>query len=332
MSTWDLERSMARRGLIPEDAPPLPFGTEGRPWFVSLLLGAAGWLASLFSLAFAVLLFGPDGPVGATILGGIMLGAGYGLYASDRGDAFFEQLALALTLAGQLALLYAVGEATDSVVAVAGFAAALSAALVFGLPNHFARALSALFACVAWGVFVRLGWWGGDLFDLGRGAVSLGPALLGWVLVWGPVAVLVRTLVAREARWMATDARRVARPALTGLLVALAVGTWTSEPFAALPFRAPPVDVPVNWLTLWPALGVAAALFAVVCAFRLRHRALVGVGIAGALLHLVHFYYLLGVSLVVKSGLMLAVGAILLVAARAWERRSGPATPTGTVS
>jgi hypothetical protein len=308
---------MARRGLIPEDAPPLPFGTEGRPWFVSLLLGAAGWLASLFSLAFAVLLFGPDGPVGATILGGIMLGAGYGLYASDRGDAFFEQLALALTLAGQLALLYAVGEGTDSVVAVAGFAAALSGALVFALPNHFARSLAALFACVAWGLFIRLGWWGGDWIDSTGGAVPLLPALLGWFLVWSPVAVAVRTLVAREARWMATDARRVARPALTGLLLALALGTWTSEPFAALPFRPDPGEVPVNWLTLWPLLGVAAALFAAVCAFRLRHRALVGVAIAGALLHTVHFYHLLGIGLVAKSILMLVLGGVLLAVARA---------------
>ena len=110
--------------------------------------------------------------------------------------------------------------------------------------------------------------------------------------------------------------RRVARPALTGLLVALAVGTWTSEPFAALPFRAPPGQVPTNWLALWPLLGVAAALFAAVCAFRLRHRALVGVAIAGALLHLVHFYTLLGVSLVLKAYLLLALGGVLLAVAR----------------
>jgi uncharacterized membrane protein len=102
-------------------------------------------------------------------------------------------------------------------------------------------------------------------------------------------------------------------------MLALSVGTWASEPFAALPWRTPPSEIPVNWLTLWPLLGVAAALFAGVCAFRLRHRAMIGVAIAGALLHLVQFYYLLGVSLVVKSYIMLALGGGLLLAAR-WMR------------
>lgn len=325
MSTWDFERAMEDRDLIPTDAPPLAFGAEGRPWFVSLLLGAAGWLASLFSLVFVFLLFQPDSAAGATVLGVVMLGAGGALYAADRGDAFFEQLALALTLTGQLALMYAVAEATDSAVAVAAFTAAVSMLLVFRLPNHFARALSAFFGCVAWALFVRFAGWGDHLFDPGPEAMPLLPALVAWFVVWIPVAVVVHALIAREARWMATRARRVARPALTGLLVALSVGTWTSEPFAAFPMRTPPGEVPVNWLALWPLLGVAAALFAAVSAFRLRHRALIGVAIAGALLHLVHFYTLLGLSLVLKSYLMLALGAVLLIIARA--RPAGPPDP-----
>ncbi len=305
---------MAERGLIPDDAPPLAFGAEGRPWFVSLLLGAAGWLASLFSLAFAALLFRPDSPGAIAVLGMVTLGTGFALYASDRGDTFFEQLALALALAGQLALVYAVGDASGSGTVVAAFAAALAAALTVGLPNPFARSLSALVACVAWALLVRLGWWDGE-------AGSIGAAVVGWLVVWAPVAVGVHLLIARESRWMATPARRIARPALTGLLVALSLGTWTSEPFGALPLRAPTGAVPMDWLALWPLLGVAAALFSAVCAFRLRHRALVGVAIAGALLHAVHFYYLLGISLVVKSYLMLAIGAVLLVVARARTAR-----------
>lgn len=317
MTTWDFERVMAEHGLIPDDAPPLAFGAEGRPWFVSLLLGAAGWLASLFSLAFAVLFFGLDSPGAIAVLGVIMLGVGFALYASDRGDTFFEQLALALVLAGQLALLYAVGEASGSPTVVAGFAAGVSIALVFGLPDPFARSLSALFACIAWGLFVRLGWWDGE-------AASLGSALVGWWVVWAPVALGVHALIARESRWMATPARRIARPALTGLLVALSLGTWTSEPFAALSFAGAPGEVGVDWLALWPLLGVGAALFAAVCAFRVRHRPLVGVAIAGALLHVVHFYTLLGVDLVMKSYVMIALGSVLLGVA--WMRRGGSAS------
>jgi len=326
----DFESVMAEHGLIDPQASPLPFGADGRPWYVSLVLGGAGWLASFFMLAFVFILFEPDSSATAAVLGAIMLGAGFGLYAADRDNAFFEQLALALSLAGQLALMYAVADATESAVAVAAFATLQSAALVFVLPNHFARLLSAFFACVSWALVVRLGWWGENLFDQGRLAVSFAPALLGWCLIWLPVGVGVHALIEREPRWMASDTRRLARPALTGLMFALAFGTWASEPFGTLPFRTPPSDVPVNWLTLWPLLGVAAALFAGLCAFRLRHRAMIGVAIAGALLHLVQFYYLLGVSLVVKSYIMLVLGGLLLLVARFVRTRAdGHASPAG---
>ena len=331
MSTWDFERALIEHGLISDEAPPLPLGSGDRPWFVSLVLGASGWLASIFLLFFAFIFFQPDGVVGAGTLGAVMLGAGFALYAADRDDAFFEQFALALSLAGQLGLLSAVGQATESAVGVAVFATLLSAALAVWLPNHFARLLSAFFACIAWALVVRLGWWGENLFGQGQLAVSVGPALVGWIVIWVPIAAGVHVLIDREPRWMATDSRRVARPALTGLLAALSIGTWASEPFAALPFAPPPTDIPVNWLVVWPLLGVLAALYAALSAFRLRHRPLIGLAIAGALLHLVQFYYLLGVSLVAKSVLMIVLGALGLGAARTLRRRGAAPGSAGGV-
>ena len=334
MKVAELEHAMAERGLIPADADPLPFGSAGRPWFVSLVLGVAGWLASLFGFLFALLLLEPDTAVEAGVLGTLVLGAGFGLYVADRENAFFEQLALALTLAGQLALLYAVGVATESAVAVSAVATAISAGLALTVPNRFAKTLSTLFACIAWAMTVRFGVWGEDWFDDRRETVALVPALAGWLVIWAPVAVATHVLIQREVRWMASGAHRLARPVLTGLLVALALGTWTSEPFAALTFWTPSTDMPVNWLVLWPLLGVAAALFAGLCAFRVRHHAMLGVAIAGALLHLVQFYYLLGVPLVVKAYVMVGVGVVLLLAARAL-RTGGHAsvapTPGGEV-
>jgi uncharacterized membrane protein len=97
--------------------------------------------------------------------------------------------------------------------------------------------------------------------------------------------------------------------------MALALATWASEPLGSLVFWSPPGESYVNWLVLWPLLGAATALFAAVCAYRLRNRALVGLAIAGALLHVMQFYYLLGTTLIIKSMIMLAVGIALLVAA-----------------
>lgn len=319
MNAADFERVLADQGLILADATPLPFGAGGRPWFVSLVLGAAAWLASLFAFLFVLFFFDLDSGVAAALLGLVLLGAGFALYRADRDSAFLGQLALALSLAGQLALIYAVGDTTHSETTTAAFTAAMSAALVFVMPNAFAKTLSTLFACLAWAVTVRFGLWGEDWFDGSRRAVALGPALIGWSVIWVPAAVLAYALIRRETRWMAGEMRAVARPVLTGLLTALALGTWSSEPFATLTFWAPAGEVPENWLAVWPLLGVAAALFAAVCAQQLRHRPLIGVAIAGALMHVVQFYYLLGVMLVVKSYFMLAVGAVLLLAAR-WLR------------
>lgn len=323
MRATELADAMARRGLIASDAPPLAFGAAGRPWYVSVVLGAAGWLASLFGFLFVLQLFEPDTTADFLMAGVVMLGAGYGLYAVDRDSAFFEQLALALSLAGQIALIVGVADATESPAATAGFTALLSVAVVVALPNHFAKLLSAFFACVAWALTVRLGWWGEESLTDPDLAVALVPALVGWMIIWIPIAHGVHRLIDREADWMATKARRIARPALTGLLLGLSVGTWASEPFAALAFWGPSSSTATNWLVVWPLLGVAAALFAAVCAYRLRHRAMVGVAIAGALLHTVQFYYLLGVSLVTKAYIMLALGVVLLLAARG-IRGAGP--------
>ena len=63
---------------------------------------------------------------------------------------------------------------------------------------------------------------------------------------------------------------------------------------------------------LWPLLAMFAALFAMLCAIRVRSKALLGAGIAAALLHVAQFYYLLGTTLLVKSAVMLVIGALML--------------------
>jgi hypothetical protein len=307
------------------DAAPLPAQTAERPWYVSAVLGFAGWLASLFAFLFVWLLFEPDTAAASALAGAIMLGAGFALYIVNRDSAFFEQLALALSLAGQIALVWAAVEATDSATAGAAFATVMQAALLAALPNRFAKVLSAFFMCVAWALTVRFAWWGETGFADPPVGAALAPALIGWFVIWTPIAVGAHILIAREARWMASGARRILRPALTGLVLALALATWTSEPFANFQLLGAPGATRTNWLALWPLLAVAAALFGALCAFRLRHGGLIGIAIAGALLHLVQFYYLLGVTLMVKSYIMLVVGIILLLAARRLRHTGGDA-------
>jgi hypothetical protein len=319
----ELTNALAERGLLPAGSEPPSFAHTDRPWFISAVLGATGWLAGVFALLFVYLLFEPQSAGGFALAGVIMLVAAYGLYFADRDSAFFDQLALALSIAGQLALAWAAADATDSTAATAALLAVLQLVLLFVLPNQLAKTLAAFFACVAWAIAVRYGWWDRSAFDYAREDVALLPALLGWLVIWVPLIAAAQLLITREAEWMASALRGVARPALNGLVGALAIATWVSEPFASLPFWT--TGTQTNWLALWPLLAAGTALFAAGCAFRLRGHALLGVAIAGALLHTMQFYYVLGTTLLLKSWIMLAVGAALLAAAWALQRRWSPA-------
>lgn len=326
MTGTELENALAERGIEVAASQSAVDETADRPWFISAVLGAAGWFAGVFVLVFAFLLIEPEGAAAIGGCGAVLLVAAYGLYFAGRGGSFLEQLALALSIAGQIGLSIAAAEATESAAATAGLMAILQLVLLFVLPNHFAKTLAAFFACVAWALTLRLGWWDRSLFGARGEAVALAPAVLGWVAIWAPVIAATEWLVRRESDWLATNLRRFARPALSGAIGALTLATWLSEPFGNMPLLSSNFDAP-NWLALWPLLGTGTALYAAACAFRLRSRSLLGLAIAGGLLHAMQFYYVLGTTLVVKSAVMVGVGTVLLAAA--WTLRRTTATHGG---
>lgn len=319
ISAAQLKDELVRRRLIEPSADDVPDTTEGRPWFIGIVLGASGWVAGVCVLVFLGTLFEPDSPIATGVIGLLLLAAAFALYAADRGSQFFDQFALALSIAGQLAMVWAALDASDSDAVTAALTCAMQIVLLFAMPNPFAKTISTFFACCAWALAVRFGWWGSISYDAVR-QVALAPALIGWFVVWLPIIGITHALISNERRWMPGAARRIARPALTGLLISLGLATWISEPFDSLMFWS---DQPrTNWLALWPLLGAAGALLAAVYAFRLRSRALIGVASVGALLHVGQFYYLLGLSLLTKSCIMFGVGVLALLAAT-WLQRRG---------
>lgn len=83
------------------------------PWFISLLFGMSGILASLFFIGFLTLLLDNTGLLNSTlavfIIGAILSGIGGFLFynARSRHSAFWNSLAFAITLAGQGYIAYA---------------------------------------------------------------------------------------------------------------------------------------------------------------------------------------------------------------------------------
>jgi hypothetical protein len=321
----ELRHALAARGLVDAATAPQAPGNApatDRPWYIAALLGVSGWLAGLFLLGFVGLLFRPDTPAAAGLAGAVLLAAAWGLYAADREGAFVAQLALALSIAGQCLVLFALNKDARGIGPIAASALLLQVVLALAMPNPLHRALSSFFATIAWALTVRFALLGEPEFWRGERevAVSLVQSLGGWALAWVPVGAGIALLVRREAGWIARGWAPTLRPVLTGLIVGLAFATLASQPFESFRWLGA-APVAQGWLALWPLLSALAALGAIAAAFALGQRALLGAGVLAVLLHVAHFYYALGTSLLLKSLLMLAMGGAMLLAARGLAQR-----------
>jgi hypothetical protein len=320
------------RGLLDESAakPDRNAGNSDsandRPWYITVLLGASGWLAGFFLLVFVFILFKLDSAGAAFVTGVVLLIAAWGLFMVDRDGAFVSQLALALSVAGQIAVLFGASESlfkqSHSIAGLATFALILQSVLIVAMPNRLHRMLSALFACAAWALAVRYGLWDRQPEPMAQATPSLPLAIAGWVLVWLPVGALLVALIRKEATWMARGWQALLRPLSIGLIAGLAAATLLSQPWESFTWWAGSTPVRQNWLALWPLLSALAALGALAAAFALGSRGLIGGCVIAALLHISHFYYAMGASLLLKSITLLVLGALLLCGARLLNRRS----------
>jgi uncharacterized membrane protein len=290
-----------------------------RPWYISFFLGASGWLAGIFLLFFVGLLFFKDhAPINMLIACVVLCAAAWGLYKADPEGAFVSQLALALSVAGQILLVIGVAQLRPSIAWPAFSAMLVEILFVFIMPNALHRMLSALFACAALAAGVHYGLFASrspfSYAAANEAPETLSYALAGWAISWLPVALLVYWLVRYEARWMAGGLQKIVRPALTGLIVGLSFATLISHPFESFDWQMRRMT-DNGWMALWPLLSVLAAVGGIAAGFALKSRALMGASMVGALLHISYFYYALGTSLLVKSMIMLAMGAVLLLVA-----------------
>jgi hypothetical protein len=330
----ELTATLRSQGVIPMDAPAPPGESADRPWYVALLQGVAGWLAGIFLLVFLGLIFRPETGVTLFTLGVLLLAAAWFMYRMDRNAVFLDQLALAMSMAGQIAVAVSVLEDQFSGLSIAATALAVQLVVLFVMPNKTARMLAALFAAIAWVFTVRFLFRPGSGEELLFGAafsnephrLALWTIPTSWLLTWLPLLAIAAWLIHREAQWMASKWRGLARPALTGVLLGLSLGGIDVTPINPFVLADQPTGFPLTWWALFPMLNVALAMTSAYGAFRLRSRGLLGSAVLGALLHLSHFYYFYGTTLLWKSVIMLCVGAALLLAGVALSKRTAGAT------
>jgi uncharacterized protein DUF4401 len=333
VSAADLIAAMRERGLIPADAPAPMAAPEDRPWFISLLLGLAGWLAGIFALVFIGIFFDVEKPGQLLYVGLALLLVAWGLYFASRAMVFLDQLALALSIAGQFGVAVFFFDKLRDALPIMTAILGLQLALFVLMPDRIARTISAFFASLAWVYVVRFALrpgQGENIFFDSNPAFTL-PRFgdwtlpIEWLLTWAPLIALLAWLMRTETRWMARGTADFARPAITGLLLGLALGGIGAEPFASLAVGIDEIGLQFHWYALFPLLSIGLALFAAYGAFKQRSSALTGVAVVAALAHLGRFYYLYGTTLTWKSVIMLFTGIGLLATATLLARRAGGA-------
>ncbi len=285
---------------------------------MSLLLGFAGWFAGLFILIFIAMTVKLNSSPVIFGVGAVLLAGAWAMYYADRNAVFLTQFALAISIAGQCAVAWSLLEDVHSEAVISSALLLLQLLVLAVMPEKTARTLAALFATVAWTLAVRFTFQDmhADAFFFGNRQGDRDPdtwrASLAWLITWVPLLALTGWLIWHEHRWMATPFRALARPALTGVLLGLALGGIASEPFGMLTFGDEAVGVSLGWWAVFPLLSIGLAMFAAYCAFRLRSLGLLGFGVAAALLHTARFSYNFGTSLNWKAVIMVCLGAALL--------------------
>ncbi|HMC93021.1 MAG TPA: DUF4401 domain-containing protein [Allosphingosinicella sp.] len=350
MTAAELWDGLFAAGLV-EGARPEP-GEAPPPWYVRAMLGIAGWIAAGFLIGFLgiAMALGTHGAA-ASGVGALCCAAAFALFRHFAGQDFVEQLALAVSLAGQALIAYGLHEILHGGGAGLYFAfAVVEALLVLAIPNFLHRVLAAAGAGGALALAL------GDLALPGIASPVLCAALaLIWIepkvwarrgLLWRPIgygAVLALLLTEtfrlfdlgnelfgwrdQGRGWMALHGPLIGRVAAAAILVFVALSLARREGVA----RGSRLFVAVAAAALLTALvtigapGLASALLILLLGFAAGSRLLMAVGILSLLGFVSHFYYSLHATLLEKSGLM-ALAALLLIGIHLALRRM-PAPP-----
>jgi len=146
-SLWS---NLLAAGLVEGTAPESIEPTS--PWYVKTLLAFSAWLAALFLLGFIGTAFFSviENRLASLITGGVMIFAAFKLLNAPRSE-FYEHLSLALSLAGQVQVTWAIIKFTDGLSSGASSApwlliALLQTGLAIVMPNFTHRVFSAFIA------------------------------------------------------------------------------------------------------------------------------------------------------------------------------------------
>ena len=317
-------------GLVEGDVPTQ---TEiASPWYVKALLGFSGWLAAGFLLGFfGMALDGLFDSAGAAfLLGAVLIGIAFALLSRETGD-FLEHLSIASSLAGQVLFIVGFINITNEHAAWACFlTGVMQLALLLVMPNYIHRVLCGLFAAIAF--WALLG-------ELKEPHIFGGLALACAAVLWLHEFKIPKYMKIRQA---AGYGLVLALVVLKGVLLAGGMRIGHTSTATIAPWVGEILTGGVAFYVVWHMLresgrdlsdkmgrlaivgtvlfcaasfqapGISTGLVILLLGFHGANRVLMGLGAASLLYYISAYYYLLDTTLLVKSGTLLAVGAVLL--------------------
>lgn len=325
--TQTLWRRLRTAGAVTGDAPAR---NDGLPWYLAGLIGVSAWIAAALLLGFFVTLFDHlwKNPRVAVTAGALCIAAAQVLLRIARGREFFEQSAIALSLAGQLLLGMAFSEWFDDTGFWAAIAAVALALYVAGAQSMHRFLCGAVFAAAVVGICNELdtssydfsqtslpalawlafaAWWRAEYED-GR-ALPLSP--LAWAL---SLAALLMAFFSGPDRGPPDHGVMTLRIWIVDIavVVLLPLTVWRLAGMR----RALPLLCAIAFALIWlRAPGVSLGVMLMLIAFASHRPALLATGLIGTGVYLIRYYYQLEVPLLEKSHWLL-LGGVALLAAR----------------
>ena len=335
---------------------------RGPPWYARVIAGFGAWIATGCLIGFLVIVDLVDNETAAMVVGALLVVAGvYARRQAEPDQDFIRQLSLAVSLAGQVLVVVGVRATTESTAAAGLAAVAMSGVIVALVPDQahrFMAALTGSIGLVATMASFRLAWYVGSLGPLGdvvlRGSDIVAAALVGLIgYVWrldmrarstdradmldpvgyGTIAGLLVMLVfsawfheledftrgqrSGAAAWTFGPGTTIAiAVALSALMVAILHGLRATSVTAATPVLLALVTLSTP--------GIIAAVALLALGFDRRNRVLLGIASVFLVKFMSMYYYSMKLTLLEKSGVLVASGLLLLGARVYLELRYKP--------
>lgn len=332
-----LWRQLSDAGLVQGDMPEQT--APASPWFVRAMLGVAGWIGALFLLGFvgAGLAFVFDSGSSALVVGVLCCSASYAIFAKGGRNELASQFGLAVSLAGQVMVIFGLHEVGDFafdspvffllVAAFEGLLAYLLNGFVHRVWSSFAMAIAFAFAVN------RMGLYGLGTALVGASMATVWLNQTAWAargtlwraIGWGLAFAFIQPMTAfgdLQLWSSSTNAPAIDLFWLYWIKSLLIIGVLLYVVYRLLGrYGISPADR-AGWSSLAAAAivgaatlrapGITSSLLIALLGFGVMSRSLLGVGIVALLAYLSHFYYSLQATLLVKSIALVGTGVVLI--------------------